>query len=285
MKLRAYYHALKPERTYANVMTTAAGFLFACAWHIPWALFVYTILGTTLIVMSACAANNVMDRAVDAKMPRTKKRATVTGEVSPRRLSVLAAVLGVVGFAILSVHVNWQTVLVGAIAYLDYVVLYGWSKRTTVHSTLVGTISGAAPLAAGYTAVTARFDHTAVILGLIMVFWQMPHFYAIGIFRRKDYAAGSLPIWTVKKGVKSTQRWMLAYICMYIVAALSLTIFSSAGWIYAVVVGLLGLYWLYLGVKGLKNQNPDKWARGLFGFSLVNLLVLSVMVSLASVVA
>lgn len=281
MQLKAFYEALKPERTYANVMTTAAGFLFASRWHISWSLFLYTLLGTTLIVMSACAANNCTDRKLDAKMPRTKKRGTVTGAVSIRKLAASAVIFGLIGFAILAVHVNLLTCLLGAIAYLDYVVFYGWAKRTTVYSTLVGTISGAVPLVIGYTAVTGRFDLTAAILGLIMIFWQMPHFYAIGIFRRDDYKAGSLPIWPVVKGVRSTQYWILVYTALYLLAVVTLAIWGSAGWIYTVVVVGMSVYWLFLGLKGFKSLKPEKWARGMFGFSLINLLVLSVAIALA----
>jgi protoheme IX farnesyltransferase len=286
--VKAYYAALKPERTYANVMTTGAGFLFACRWHVDWLLLFYTLIGTTLIVMSACAANNYTDRGIDAKMPRTKKRATVTGHVTGGKLLAIAIVFGLVGLAILAVHVNWLTLLVGAIAYVDYVVLYAWSKRTTVHSTLIGTISGAAPLVAGYVAVTGRFDLTALLLALVMVFWQMPHFYSIGIFRRDDYAAGGLPIWPVVKGVRSTQIWMLVYTTLYVLAVLALALFGnsgvrhgSGGLVFGVVIGALGLYWLLRGMAGLRAQEPAKWARGMFGLSLITLLALSVGVAFA----
>jgi len=279
--LKGYYEALKPERTYANVMTTAAGFLFACAWHIDWALLLYTLLGTTLVVMSACAANNCTDRGIDARMPRTKQRATVTGEVSVRWLTSVAVAFGLIGFAVLLVHVNWLTALVGVIAYIDYVVLYGWSKRTTVHSTLIGTISGAAPLVAGYTAVAGRFDVTALLLGLSMIFWQMPHFYAIGIFRHDDYKVGGLPVWPVQRGVRSAQYWMVAYTALYLCTGVSLAVFGHASATYAAVISLAGLYWLWLGVKGMHSLEPVKWARGIFGVSLVVLLVFSAAVALS----
>ncbi len=283
-KFANYYSALKPERTYANVMTTAAGFLFASRWHIGWSLLLATIAGTTLIVMSACAANNCTDRGLDAKMPRTRSRGTVTGTVPIRNLAILAVVLGVGGFALLIAYVNWLTALIGAIAYVDYVVLYAWSKRTSVHSTLVGTISGAAPLVAGYTAVTGKFDATALLLGLVMIFWQMPHFYAIGIFRLKDYKAGGLPVWPVVKGIRSTQQWMLAYTILYIFAVIALATLGQAGLVFGAVIGLLGLYWLYIGAKGFRSLRPEKWARGMFGFSLVTLLIFSSALTIAPLV-
>jgi len=281
MMLQAYYAALKPERTYANVMTTAAGFLFACRWHIDWVLLLATIAGTTLVVMSACAANNCTDRTIDARMPRTKKRATATGDLPVRNVAAVSVVLGLAGLAVLIAYVNWLTVLIGVVAYVDYVVLYAWSKRTSVHSTLIGTISGAAPLVAGYTAVTGRLDTTALLLALIMIFWQMPHFYSIGIFRHDDYKAGGLPIWPVVKGVRSTQHWILVYTSLYLLSVLGLAVFGSAGLLFAVIMGLLGLYWLFLGIKGFGSLQPQKWARGMFGFSLITLLTLSAGIAFA----
>lgn len=281
--VRRYYAALKPERTYANVMTTAAGFLFACKWHVDWSLCFATIVGTTLIVMSACAANNCTDHNLDTRMPRTKKRPTATGDVSVRNLAILAGVLGVAGFVILALWVNWLTLLLGAIAYADYVLLYAWTKRTTPWSTLAGTVSGAVPLVAGYTAVTDHFGIVAAALGLVMVFWQMPHFYAISIFRLKDYKAGGLPVWPARYGVKNTQVWMLVYTAAYLLAVILLVATGSTNVAFVVILGLMGLYWLWLGVKGFRSEKPDKWARGMFGFSLITLLVLSAGIASASV--
>jgi protoheme IX farnesyltransferase len=279
--LRDYYLALKPERTYANVMTTLAGFLFACRWHVNWALLAYTLVGTTLIVMSACAVNNVTDRELDARMPRTRKRATATGLVPARRLLAVAVLFGVVGFGLLATRVNLLTASLGVLGYVDYVLLYAWSKRTTPYSTMIGTISGAVPLVAGYAAATGQLDATALLLGLIMLAWQMPHFYAIGIFRLKDYQAGGLPIWPVVKGVRSTQLWIMAYTALYVLAVLGLSWFGHVGWVFAVVIGSLGLYWLFKGFKGFAALQPEKWARGMFGFSLITLLALSAMLTLA----
>lgn len=273
--VKDYYSALKPERTFANVMMTMAGFLFASEWHINWVLLPATLMGTTLIVMSACAVNNCTDRDLDKRMPRTKKRLTATGQIPVRNLAVLAIILGVLGFVILAVWVNWLTVMLGVIGYIDYVVLYAWSKRTTPWSTLIGTVSGAVPLMAGYTAVTGHFALTTMLLGLVMVCWQMPHFYAIGIFRLKDYRAGNLPVWPVKFGVRNTQVWILLYTFLYFSCVLLLASIGSAGFSFASIAGLLALYWLWMGLRGFRVEKPVKWARGMFGFSLLVLLVFS----------
>lgn len=283
--LRNYYAALKPERTYANVMTTAAGFLLACKWHINSGLFISTLVGTTLVVMSACGVNNTTDRGIDARMPRTKRRATVTGEVPVRYLITLSVVLGLAGFLILAVWTNWFVVLLGVVGYIDYVVLYAWTKRTTPWSTLVGTISGAVPLAAGYVAATDRFNMVAAALALVMVFWQMPHFYAIGIFRHKDYKAGGLPVWPVRYGIKNTQVWIIIYAALYLLAVTFLAFVGSLGAVVALVIWAMGAYWVWRGLRGLSEQAPEKWARGMFGFSLITLLVLSAGIALAPLIS
>lgn len=274
MKLRAYYDTTKPERTLANVMTTGAGFVLASRWHINWLLLAMTLLGTTLIIMSACAANNVLDRGIDARMPRTRKRPTVTGDLPARNVTWLSVALGVAGFAVLSVWTNWLVVVLGLIGYVDYVVLYGWTKRTTVHSTLVGTISGAVPIMAGYSAVTGRLDATVWLLALAMVCWQMPHFYAIGIFRHDDYKAANLPIWPVRKGVRSTQKWLVVYTTLYALAVLALGVFGKVGVTATLLIVAAALYWLWRGTLGSRGMEPVQWARSMFGLSFVTLLVL-----------
>ncbi len=280
-KLAAYYAALKPERTYANVMTTAAGFLFASQRHIDGRLFLVIIAGTSLIVLSACAANNFTDRELDARMPRTKRRGLVTGAVSPGVIISLAVVLGVLGFVILAAYVSSLVVILGAIGYVDYVVFYAWSKRFTPHSTLIGTVSGAVPLVAGYCAVTGRFDLTALLLGLIMVCWQMVHFYAIGVFRRTDYQASGTPVWPVVYGIRNTQYWMLAFALLYEAALIAFAVQAKTGFVFVAVSVVLGMWWLYSGFKGLRTLKPVKWAQRMFGFSLIILLTFSVALSVA----
>ena len=134
---------------------------------------------------------------------------------------------------------------------------------------------------AGYTAATDHFGLTALLLGVIMLFWQMPHFYAISIFRLKDYKAGGIPVWPARYGIKNTQIWMIAYTVLYVLAIIALAVFGKGGIAFGAVLGLLGLYWLWIEVKGLRLEKPEKWARGVFGFSLITLLVFSAMITLS----
>jgi len=269
---KAYYELIKPGRTIANGMTALAGFLLASGRHIDFWLLLAAIGGTCLIVASACAFNNYFDRDIDSEMQRTKGRALVKGEIPAWAAIAYAAVLGAAGFTILGIYTNWPTVVAGTVGLFDYLVLYGISKRRSVYSTLIGSICGATPIVAGYTAVTGKFDLGALLLFLIMVSWQMPHFYAIAIYRKRDYAKAGLPVWSVKKGVEATTFQIIAFTMFFTVATAALALYGYAGWVYLVVSLSLAFVWLRRGWQGLTYPDSDKWARGMFGFSLLVLL-------------
>ncbi|HUC87546.1 MAG TPA: heme o synthase [Candidatus Binatia bacterium] len=277
--LKKYYNLAKPERTYANVLTTTAGFLLASKWHINFKLLVATLVGTSFVIGSACVVNNFTDRKIDAKMSRTSRRALVNHEVSPVLALIYGVVLGIIGFGALSLFVNKLVVILGAVAYFDYVVLYGLAKRHTVHSTLIGTLSGAMPITAGYCAVTGHIDAGAILVYLIMTFWQMPHFYAIAIYRLKDYAAAGLPIMSVKRGVKSTKKQLLTYMLGFIVVSLLPSLLGYTGQIYFIVMLAVDLVWLKVGLSGLRAKDDAHWAKETFLFSLIVLLVFVTMLA------
>jgi heme o synthase len=271
--LKTYLELIKPERTLANVITALAGFLLGANGHIRLGLLLYTLIGITLVIASACVVNNLTDRRIDRKMTRTAKRALVSGKISSARAWIFAAVIGAVGFLVLGVHVSGLVVILGVIAYLDYVIAYGYFKRRSSISTLVGTVCGSMSLVAGYCAAIGHLNWGALILFLIMVFWQMPHFYAIGLYRKKDYKAAGLPVLPVIKGDKTTKRQMLLYIVAFELACLSLAVFGYAGVFYAVVVILLGVYWLQLALSS-QEQTTEAWARKMFSRSLTVLCLL-----------
>jgi heme o synthase len=279
--VKTYYQLTKPGIVYSNVMTAAAGFLLASNGHTNFALLIYLLAGTALIIASACVFNNYIDRGIDAKMARTKKRAIASGEISARSALTYATILGALGFVILS-NTNWLTVTIGFGAIFSYVVLYGIAKRKTVHGTLVGTVPGAASLVAGYTAVSGKLDAEALILFLIMVAWQMPHFYSIAMYRLKDYKAAEIPVNPIVRGMKNTKFQIICYIFVFLLACSALSVFGYAGLTYRVVMIIVGTYWLWKGIKGINARDDSKWARGMFGFSLLTLLVFSTMISLNS---
>ncbi|MDB5181323.1 MAG: protoheme farnesyltransferase, partial [Candidatus Saccharibacteria bacterium] len=198
--LKAYYRLTKPGIIYGNLLTAIGGFLFGAQGDINPYLLVAMSVGTSMIIASACVFNNYIDRDIDAYMARTKKRALVSKQISPTKALIFGGALGLIGVIVLYCFTNIPTLALGIIGFVSYVFLYTFSKRRTVYSTLIGSISGSTPIAAGYTAATGQFDSAALILFLIMAIWQLPHFYAIGIFRRDDYAAAGVPILSVVKG-------------------------------------------------------------------------------------
>lgn len=282
-RLRTYYRLTKPGIIYGNITTAAAGFLFASKWHIVVRLAAATLGGMALVIASACVFNNYIDRGIDERMARTKKRALVSGEISGRSALTFASVLAVLGFFVLGAWTNALVVWIGAVAFFDYVVLYGWSKRTSVYGTIVGSISGSAPLVAGYVAVRAHFDVNALILFLIMTFWQMPHFYAIATYRYDDYKAAGLPVLPVARSVAAAKRQIIAYIAAFALANVALSVFGKAGIVYAVAMLGLSFAWLERGRRGFHAKDDTAWAKRMFLFSLVVMLSMSALISVASI--
>jgi heme o synthase len=272
--VKKYYQLTKPGVLYGNVLTVAAGFLLASRGDVNFGLFAAVLAGSTLIIASACVINNYLDRDIDSLMERTKKRPIVAGSVDGKNAVIFGSVLGVLGLGTLSLYTNWLVVAVGLVGFIVYVFFYGaLSKRRSMHGTLVGSVSGAIPILAGYVGASGRIDLGAVIVFLILFFWQMPEFYSIAIYRRKEYKKANVPVITVIKDVGYTKRHIFGYTLAFAISAVSLAVLGYAGTTYLVVMGLLSMYWLSLSYKGFSIKDSDDWARQMFRFSLIVLLV------------
>jgi protoheme IX farnesyltransferase len=278
---KTYYHLTKPGIIRGNAIPATAGFFLASRGNVSYLLLLETLAGISLVIASGCVFNNYLDRHIDKKMARTKNRAIAQGLVSKRSALSYATVLGLLGLIILAVHTNWLTVAIGVTGLFFYVIVYGIAKRRSVHSTLIGSISGALPPVAGYTAVTGRLDAVAITLFFILVFWQMPHFYAISIYRRKDYKAAQLPVLSVKKGIARTKREILFYTVGFGVVAVLLSFTAHTGLPYFIVALILSVFWLGAGLQGLNVDNDERWARKMFGISLLVLTILCVCIGLS----
>jgi protoheme IX farnesyltransferase len=280
-KIELYYSLTKPGVLYGNAITAVAGFLFASQGHIDWWLFLAVNSGTTLIIASACVINNYLDQDIDKKMERTKKRAIVSGEVPGSHAVILSVVLGIVGFGILLACTKNLVVVIGAVGFVDYVVLYGMlSKRLSIHGTLVGSISGAAPILAGYVGAAGVIDMNAVMLFVVLFLWQIPEFYSIAIYRRKEYAAAEVPVISVILGVKATIVQIFFYTTAFVVATMLLAHVGTAHSVYLIVMTVLGGYWIWLASRGFNTEDKEAWARKMFHFSLIMLLVFCGVISI-----
>lgn len=276
--VRAYYYLTKPGIIYSNVIAAFAGFLLASQWDIQLGLLFATLGGVAFIIASACVCNNYIDRDIDARMKRTKKRATVSGVISGKRVIAFAATLGIIGFILIS-FTNTLTFLLGIVAFIMYVAVYGYFKRRSVHGTLVGSVSGALPPVAGYTAVSGNIDAAAIILFIILTAWQMPHFYAISMFRRDDYKAAKIPVLAVVKGMKAARRQIVGYIILLALVAPLLTVFGYTGITYAVVAIVVTLGWIGQWYR-YRHLDDSAWARKMFFYSLGTLLILCLAIAL-----
>lgn len=277
--LRAYYELVKPGVLYGNVLTVVAGFLLA-AEHYDIVLFLAVTVGMTLVIASACALNNYLDKDIDSKMTRTKKRPSVTGAISGKNMVLYAATLGVLGLLVLIIWTNIWVVISAIVGFVVYVLFYGaLSKRMSVHGTLVGSISGAVPILAGYLAASGEPDIGAGLVFLILFLWQMPEFYSIAVYRREEYKQAGVPVISVVRGITQTKWQILFYTVSFVVSTLLLGLFGYAGVAYMVAMALLGIYWIMLGVKGIRAKDSSAWARKMFRFSLIILLAFCLLIS------
>jgi len=278
--MREYYKLTKPGIIYGNAITAIAGFLLASKGQVDPKLLLAMIVGLSLVIASGCVFNNIYDSKIDSLMERTKNRAMAAGKISKTNALAFGAILGFLGFFVLHFHTNPAALLAALLGFVVYVFFYTPLKHKTVYATLIGAIAGATPPVVGYTAVTNKFDAGAIILFIILVLWQMPHFYAIAIYRLKDYAAASIPVLPIKSGIKTTKIHMFVYIILFIIAAASLTYYKIAGYTYLAVAIILGLTWLYYAIKGFEVADNALWAKKMFRFSLIVLTSLSVMLAL-----
>lgn len=278
--LKQYLNLAKPGIVFGNLISVTGGFFLASRGDVNLALYFATALGVSLVIASGCVFNNYIDRDIDQKMERTRNRVLAQGLVPPVHAIVYACGLGVAGVAVLYAATNTLAVMLVLMGFVVYVGLYSlWLKRGSVYGTLVGSLSGAAPPVVGYCAVSNEFDAGAAILLLIFSLWQMPHSYAIAIFRFNDYQVANIPVLPVIKGISAAKRQIVLYIAAFVVATLMLTLSGYAGYSYFVVAALSGAYWLWMGVSGYKAADDRVWARKLFTFSIISITMLSVMMS------
>lgn len=278
--LRNYLNVAKPGIVLGNLVSVAGGFFLASRGNVDLVLLMSTMLGIALVVASGCVFNNVIDRDIDGRMQRTRNRVLVQGLMSPRAALAYGAILGIAGLALLYGATNPLATLIVVFGFAVYVGLYSlYLKRNSVYGTLVGSLSGAAPPLAGYCAVSNHFDLGAVILLMIFSLWQMPHSYAIAIFRLQDYTAAAIPVLPVARGVTAAKRHIVLYVAAFLVAALMLTVGRYTGFNYLAVAAAMGGYWLHMAWSGHKAADDRIWARKLFVFSILIITALSVMMS------
>jgi protoheme IX farnesyltransferase len=251
------YAALtKPGIIAGNAITMAAG--FACAAQGNLWLFLQTLLAFSCVIASACVFNNYIDRHADKKMARTSARALSLEIVTEQKALKFALLLGLCGFAYLALIANGLATGAAACGFLIYVAVYSLLKYKSPYATWIGGVAGAAPPLVGYFAAGGGVDQTAYLLFLLVFFWQIPHFFAIALYRSGDYAAAGIPVLPLKRGAAATRLQMVVHIAAFT---------AVAYWLTASFIALsLGLIWLVLCLRPMKDA--ARFGRQLFLFSL-----------------
>lgn len=273
---RQYYLLTKPGIIRGNLLTGVGGFFLGLSGEILWGTLLALLTGMSLVIGASCVFNNYIDRDIDKSMARTKKRALATGQISPRAALVFGSILAITGFSILLMWTNLLTAVLGLIGLVTYVWFYTPAKHRTPYATLIGTVPGAIPPVAGYTASSGQLDLACILLFLILVTWQMPHFYAIAIRRLDEYKAAKVPVWPIIYGREKTRLQMIMFGGLFLLSIIAFWRSNYVSSIFLLVMLGYGLYWCLSFIKRpINDQDWQPWAKRIFLQSLPVLLLLT----------
>ncbi|OUS76743.1 protoheme IX farnesyltransferase [Paenibacillus sp. MY03] len=265
----------------SNLIAMVAGLTMALFVHdIPFmdriGNIALALIGSALVIGAAGIFNNLYDRDIDSIMDRTKNRPTVSGIIDTWSGLIMGGWIALGGLVALYIA-SPLSALMGFLGLFLYVVPYTmWTKRRTIYNTEVGSLSGAMPPLIGWAAISPDIFHPgAIALFVLMVIWQMPHFYAIGIRRMEEYRAANIPMLPVVKGIKRTYVQMNVYL---VALFMSSFLFWSFNPYIAIANALLSLGWLILSINGYRRKQEEKWARSMFIFSLNHITVLLLLI-------
>lgn len=271
-----YYELCKPRVVYLIVFTAIVGmFLSVPAWP-PLNALVAGTIGIALAASSAAAINHLLDQRIDAVMARTRGRPLPTGQLGTTQVLTFAFVLGLISMATLVIWVNILTAVLTFLSLIGYAIIYTtWLKRATPQNIVIGGAAGAAPPVLGWTAVTGAIDHNALILFLIIYVWTPPHFWALAIHRRRDYAAADIPMLPVTHGVRFT-RWHILFYTILLVLVTTLPFLTGmSGVLYLAGVTVLNIGFLWYALLMLSKRDESLPMRT-FGYSIIYLMMLFV---------
>ena len=269
-----YFALCKPKVIALIVFTAVVGMLLSTPGMVPLHIFVFGTLGIGLAAASGAAINHCVDQRIDAVMERTQGRPLPQGELNTTSAWVFAISIGVVGIGMLALMVNLLTALLTFLALIGYAVIYTmFLKRSTPQNIVLGGAAGAAPPVLGWTAVTGEINTEALLLFLIIFIWTPPHFWALAIKRRKEYAKANIPMLPVTHGVAFTKLHILLYTMMLVVVTVIPFIISMSGIIYLSGAIALGIGFLYHAIK-LYRTDCDAQAMRTFGYSIFYLSAL-----------
>ena len=264
----------KPRVVALMLITAVIGMCMAVPGFVPWQPLVLGNIGIAFCAGAAAAINHVVDERIDQKMSRTTNRPVAQGRVSQSEAILFATLLAILGTALLAVTVNVLTAVLTVASLVGYAFIYTmFLKRATPQNIVIGGLAGAAPPLLGWTAVTGEIHAHGLLLALIIFAWTPPHFWALAIHRKEEYAAVGIPMLPVTHGNRFTALHILLYTILMFLITLLPYITLLSGWIYAVAATLLGLRFLYWSIEILREKNPDA-PMATFKFSITYLMVL-----------
>ena len=264
----------KPRVVALMLITAVIGMCMAVPGFVPWQPLVLGNIGIAFCAGAAAAINHVVDERIDQKMSRTTNRPVAQGRVSQSEAIVFATLLAILGTALLATTVNVLTAVLTVASLVGYAFIYTmFLKRATPQNIVIGGLAGAAPPLLGWTAVTGEIHAHGLLLVLIIFAWTPPHFWALAIHRKEEYAAVGIPMLPVTHGNRFTALHILLYTILMFLITLLPYITLLSGWIYAVAATLLGLRFLYWSIEILREKNPDA-PMSTFKFSITYLMVL-----------
>ena len=269
-----YFELTKPRVVALIVFTSVIGMFLAVPGIPPWKALVFGNLGIWLAASSAAAINHLLDRRIDEKMARTSHRPLPSGSLTGRQVLVFALILGAVSMLLLVFLVNWLTALLTFFSLIGYAVIYTvYLKHATPQNIVIGGAAGAAPPVLGWVAVTGEVHAYALLLFLIIFVWTPPHFWALAIFRREDYARAMVPMLPVTHGVEYTRQQILFYTILLVLVTLLPWFSGMSGVFYLGGVLVLDAVFLYYAIRLMKPPN-EAYAMKVFGYSIWYLMVL-----------
>ena len=273
---RDYYELCKPRVVYLMILTSLVGMFLAVPGMVPLDVLILGNLGIALVAASGAVVNHLIDRKIDIKMARTHNRPVAQGRVDPMQAAMFALTIGVAGMAIMLIWVNALSAWLTLASFIGYAFIYtGYLKHATPQNIVIGGLAGAMPPLLGWSAVSNTVDPNAVILVLIIFAWTPPHFWALAIHRKDDYANSGVPMLPVTHGERVTKIHILVYTLILIATSTLPYISGLSGLTYLAVALLSGAGFLYYACK-LMFRPVASTPMDTFRYSIVYLAILFV---------
>ncbi|MBD2677053.1 MULTISPECIES: heme o synthase [Nostoc] len=274
--IQSYYQLTKPRIIPLLLITTAGSMWIAAKGQVDPLLLLVTLTGGTLAAASAQTINCIYDRDIDYDMERTRHRPMPSGKVQPRDALIFAIALATISFTLLAVFANLLAAVLAFSGIVFYILVYThWLKRHSTQNIVIGGAAGAIPALVGWAAVTGTLSWAAWLIFAIVFLWTPPHFWALALMIRDDYAKVGIPMLPVVKGDTATVRQIWYYTLITVVATVLLVYpLGASGVLYAAIALSLGGLFIHKSWRLLQNPEDRTVARELFLYSISYMMLL-----------